>query len=208
MTSERPPAVATWLLERFCADPGLAGDMIEEYGRRDSVRWYWKQTLMAVSAYSTSQIRQHKWLTLRVIATGYVIYYLFNTMLLKGVVRPWMAPDTTLVKGAYLVLSYAFWLANGWTIAKLHRPYSTAMVFAYVVWSIVASVPPVYASALSAFDGSNGGAALAWELVTRSLTVLTLLLGGALAAYRDQLKRTRTAAPGWPPGSPRAFAAR
>jgi len=102
---------------------------------------------------------------------------------------------------------YALWLANGWTIAKLHRPHSTAMVFAYVVWSIVASVPAVYAAALSTFAGSSGSA-LAWELVTRSITVVTLLAGGALAAYRDQLKQTRTAAPGWPPGSPRAFAAR
>ncbi len=208
MTSERPPAVASWLLERFCADPGLAGDLIEEYGRRRSVSWYWKQTAFAFGAYSTAQIREHKWLTLRAIATGYVIWYVFNTVLLKGVVRPWMAPDTTLVKGAYWVLMYALWLANGWTIAKLHRPYSTAMVFAYVVWSIVASVPPLYASFLSAFAAPSGGSALAWELVTRSMTVMTLLAGGALAAYRDQLKQTRTASPGWPPGSSRAFAAR
>ena len=208
MTSGQPPAMASWLVERFCADPGLAGDLIEEYARRRSVLWYWRQAFAAVGAYSTSQIRQHKWLTIRAIATGYVIWYVLNVTLLQGVIHPWMASDTTLVKTAYMVLAYVLWLANGWTIAKLHRPHSTAMVFAYVVWSVVASVPPVYEAALSAFAGSSGGSALAWELFTRSIVVVTLLAGGTLAVYRDQLKQTRTASPGWPPGSPRAFAAR
>ena len=88
MTSRRPPALATWVLERFCADPGLAGDLIEEYARRQSTRWYWKQAMMAVGAYSTSQILEHKWLAVRAIATGYVIWYVFNATLLKGFVRP------------------------------------------------------------------------------------------------------------------------
>jgi hypothetical protein len=88
--------MASWLLERVCADPGLTGDLIEEYGRRRSAPWYWKQALMAAGTYSTSQIMEHKWLAARAIATGYVIWYVFNATLLKGFVRPWMAPDTTM----------------------------------------------------------------------------------------------------------------
>ncbi len=208
MTSAHPPLLASWLLERFCTDPGLAGDLIEEYQRRQSIRWYWKQTLMAVGAYSTAQIREHKWLALRAVGTGYVIYYLLNVMLLKGVVRPWMAPDTLIEKGVYMALGYGLWLANGWAIAKLHRPYPTAMVTAYVLWSIVASVPPVYERTLSTLAGATGSATLAWELITRLATIFTLLAGGTLAAYRYQLKQTRTNAPGWRQEPPRAFAAR
>jgi hypothetical protein len=208
MTSGQPPALASWLVERFCADPGLAGDLIEEYGRRQSVLWYWKQTIMAVGAYSTSQILEHKWLTVRAIATGYVIWYVFNATLLKGFVRPWLAPDTAVEQGVYLAIGYFIWLANGWTIAKLHRPYSTAMVFAYVLWSIVASVPPVYARTLSTLAGSTDGSDLAWEIVRRVATIVTLMAGGALAAYRDQLKQSRLASQDWPQGSPRAFVAR
>ena len=208
MKTAHPPVVASWLLECFCPDPGLSGDLIEEYARRQSVLWYWKQAVMAVGAYSTSQIREHKWLAARAIAIGYVIWYVFNATLLRSVVRPWWAPDTTMEKAAYLALMYSVWLANGWIIAKLHRPYSTAMVLAYVVWSIVASVPPVYAVAASALSGSAGGADLGWEILRRFVTIVTLMSGGMLAAYRDQLKQTRTAAQDWPRQSPRAFAAR
>ena len=69
MRSDQPPAAATWLLDRFCADPCLAGDLIEEYRDRQSTSWYWKQAIVAVSVYSTSQILQHKWLAVRAIAT-------------------------------------------------------------------------------------------------------------------------------------------
>ena len=73
MRSDQPPAVASWLLERFCTDPGLKGDLIEEYGARRSTAWYWKQAIIAVSVYPFSQIIEHKWLAVRAIMTGYLI---------------------------------------------------------------------------------------------------------------------------------------
>ena len=97
--------------------------------------------------YSVSQILEHKWLAVRAIATGYVIWYVFNATLLRGVVRPvdlGMDDDAAAARRTSSS-AYALWLGNGWIIAKLHRPYSTAMVLAYVLWAIVASVPPVYA---------------------------------------------------------------
>jgi hypothetical protein len=206
MTSPQPPRLATWVLERFCADPGLAGDLIEEYARRRSALWYWKQAVMAVGAYSTSQIMEHKWLTARAIATGLVIWYVFNATLLRGFVRPWLDPDTTFEKAAYLAVGYSIWMANGWTIAKLHRPYSTAMVFAYAIWSIVASVPPVYDVLVSTVTGSADGSALVQVLIMRTVTIIAVITGGALAAYRDQLKQRGPQ--DWRQDSPRAIAAR
>jgi hypothetical protein len=194
------------LLERFCADPGLSGDLVEQYGER-SASWYWKQAIIAVSVYPVAQILEHKWLAMRAIATGWVIWYVLNNTLLKGVMRPLM-DDTTLLKTAYFFLGYGLWLLNGWTIAKLHRPYPTAMVLAYVLWAIVASVPPVYAAAVSALDGNTAGTALAWEVFARVATLVTLMTGGVLSAYRDQIKQSRTGAHDWRSGSPRALAAR
>lgn len=203
MRSERPPLVASWLLERFCADPGLTGDLMEEYGVRRSALWYWRQAIVAVSVYPFSQILEHKWLAVRAIAIGYVIWYVFNAMLLKGVVRPWLDMDEGAGRAMYFGLMYVLWLCNGWIIAKLHRPYATAMVLAYVIWAFVASVPPVYALVMSTLDGATDGSTLAWTVATRVAVLLTLMSGGVLAVYRDQLKQTR-AAHGWQ--SPRALA--
>jgi hypothetical protein len=208
MRSQQPPAIATWLLERFCSDPALAGDLVEEYGTRRSSAWYWKQAIVAVSVYPFSQIIEHKWLAIRAIATGYVIWYVFNATLLKGVVRPWLDMDASVMRAVYFAVMYALWLGNGWIIAKLHRPYSAAMVLAYVLWAIAASVPPVYAVIMSALDGSTAGSAIAWEVTTRCATLLMVISGGVLSTYRDQIKQTRAAEHGWRGGSPRIVPAR
>jgi len=195
--------MASWLLERVCGDPGLTGDLIEEYRRRGSVAWYWKQALAAVSIYPFSQILEHKWLAVRAIAIGYAIWFVFNATLLKGVIRPWIGMDSTLDRAAYFLLAYTLWLANGWIIAKLHRPYSTAMVLAYVLWAIAASVPPVYAVVMTTLDGSTDSSALAWTVAARVATLLMLISGGVLSTYRDQIKRPSH---GWRGESPRALA--
>ena len=192
LSRQHPPVLATWLLERFCTDVALAGDLVEQYRDGRSVVWYWKQAIAAVSVYSVSQILEHKWLALRASATGYVIWYVLNNMFLHGVLKPVM--DTTALRVAYIFLGYVFWIANGWTIARLHRPYSTAMVMAYVLWSIVASVPPIY-DALNAVDPK--ARSLAWEVAARLATLLSLITGGVLCTYRDQIRQIRTAGSSW-----------
>jgi hypothetical protein len=82
------------------------------------------------------------------------------------------------------------------------------MVLAYVLWAIVASVPPVYGVVMSMIDGSKDGSALAWEVTARVGTLLMLMSGGVLSTYRDQLKHSRTARQEWRRGSPRVVAAR
>ena len=201
---EHPPLLATWLLERFCADVALAGDLVEQYREGRSLAWYWKQAIAAVSVYSVSQILEHKWLALRAIATGYVIWYVLNNMFLHGVLKPVM--DTVALRVAYICIGYLFWLANGWIIARLHRPYSTAMVMAYVLWAIVASVPAVYAAVNALGDPS--GPSLAWEISARLATLLSIITGGVLSAYRDQARHVPSSGQEWRRGSRRAVAAR
>ena len=60
MTVPAPPALATWLLQRVV--PGknkeaLAGDLLEEFHRRGSVAWYWRQVLGAMFAGFSKQLR-------------------------------------------------------------------------------------------------------------------------------------------------------
>lgn len=50
MTAPRPPRFALALLERIVPDSGsLAGDLVEEFGRRRSRAWVWWQVLAAMT---------------------------------------------------------------------------------------------------------------------------------------------------------------
>lgn len=60
-----PPAIATWLLEHLVRGPrseALAGDLFEEFTRRGSPLWYWRQVLKAV-AVSFARRARAEWFT-------------------------------------------------------------------------------------------------------------------------------------------------
>ena len=180
--------VGTWLLDRFCGEPAVAGDLLQEYRKGQSTLWYWKEVVCAVCAYSAATIWEHKWLTARAIATGYVFYWIVVRTVMRDLVHPWwngVAPAAL-----YPLIAYLPWLVNGWLIGRLHRPYSTAMVTAYAVWLIVRSVGPVYSAASDALAGVEGSA-FVWELSSRLSTVVVMICGGVLCAYRDQLLAAR-----------------
>ena len=47
----KPPVVATWLVLRLAthrSNEALVGDLSEEFQRRPSRSWYWRQVLVAV----------------------------------------------------------------------------------------------------------------------------------------------------------------
>ena len=49
MTEKQPPVLATWLLKRAArGNEALVGDLLEEYRRRRSTLWYWRQVLTTV----------------------------------------------------------------------------------------------------------------------------------------------------------------
>jgi hypothetical protein len=51
MSKREPPAIATWLIERFGPaqyHESLTGDLIEQYRRGRSESWYWRQIVFAV----------------------------------------------------------------------------------------------------------------------------------------------------------------
>lgn len=51
MTDSRPPRFALWILRRLGVDnEWLAGDLVEEIGRRRSRLWLWRQVVGAVLA--------------------------------------------------------------------------------------------------------------------------------------------------------------
>jgi hypothetical protein len=42
------PTIAVFLLERFCRDQALAGDILEEFEHRQSRPWLWRQVVVVV----------------------------------------------------------------------------------------------------------------------------------------------------------------
>jgi hypothetical protein len=58
----RPPVLATWLFEHLTRrghHEALAGDLLEEYSRRRSDTWYWRQVLAAIAADFSTELRSH-----------------------------------------------------------------------------------------------------------------------------------------------------
>jgi hypothetical protein len=51
MTLKHPPGAATWLLKHFGCGPdkdAVLGDLAEQYAKKGSAMWYWRQTMKAI----------------------------------------------------------------------------------------------------------------------------------------------------------------
>ena len=195
MTSVLSSVVGTWLLDRFCGEPAVAGDLLQEYRRRQSALWYWKEVVCALCAYSASTIWEHKWLTVRAIATGYLFSFVVIRTGMRDIVHPWW--NVVAPPALYPLIAYVPWMVNGYVIGRLHRPYSMAMVFAYAVWLVFRSIGPVYDAGVGALAGVEGSA-FWWEFSSRLSSMLVMVYGGTLCVYRDQMLAAKR------PGSPGA----
>jgi hypothetical protein len=176
MRSDGAPVVATWLVDRFCGEPAVAGDLIEEHREGHSSWWFWKQAFIAIVACSGSRIWEHKWLTIRAVAIGWLFAAVVIRVGMREIVHPWW--DGVAPPSLYPLIALLPWFVNGWLIGRLHRPYSTAMVLAYAVWLVIRSGPPVYGALVSVDQD-----AVIFELWSRATSVLAMIGGGVLSTY-------------------------
>jgi hypothetical protein len=68
MRQSKPPALASWMLEHRLwggRNEALAGDLLEEFQRRRSAMWYWRQVLFAIFVSISDAMRVH-WLALSI----------------------------------------------------------------------------------------------------------------------------------------------
>src|SRR5262245_58613319 len=87
MKPSRPPRFATWLLRRLSPElrrDSLIGDLIEQYQRRRSPSWYWRQVLTAILGGAAGDIGDHKLLALRSIALCPLLMWLFAIVMLQA----------------------------------------------------------------------------------------------------------------------------
>lgn len=85
MTQSKPPALASWMLDHLLwggRNEALAGDLVEEFQRRHSKAWYWRQVLGAIVASVTGELRQH-WKLLSLEAVFVLVWTYYSLLFLR-----------------------------------------------------------------------------------------------------------------------------
>jgi len=159
--STRPPKIARWLLEHFGCSPNndaVLGDLAEQYLRKHSVMWYWRQAMKAITVSLFNEIRGHKQIAARALLTGWSMWILGGMLIFPlaffgtnvgydfeprhpiGTAWSFMwmpvLGQVGLVRPFYtFVLAFALpfivGVMCGWLVARLHRDQQPAVVLLF-----------------------------------------------------------------------------
>jgi hypothetical protein len=168
MTPLQPPSLATWLLRQFVSgakNEPLIGDMLEEYRAGRSSFWYWRQVLLAILQSCFKDTRTHKLITLRAVATTFIVYHLLWMFLVNAAMMQiqsavfWILAGPNGLPGwppyfdrLHLLLLTFAGVLTGWAVAKLHRPYEMTMALVGAIALPMLELP--WFIALSLHDGT------------------------------------------------------
>lgn len=133
------PGIATWLLEHFgCSRNNrvIVGDLIERYRQGKSRLWYWRQVLTTIVISFFTTLRQHKLLALRAVVVGNL--WKWTSVVAMSTLFRWSigqryafeVPNRLIMA---LVLTAALTVANGWVVARMHRPYQRSVVLLFLL---------------------------------------------------------------------------
>lgn len=141
----KPPTLATWLLSRF-VDCSLVGDLLEEYRRGRSRRWYWRQALIAVSRSADGDVRCHPVLALRALLVLVLSVLSYNYCIARPLdllygdlmwyLRWHLTPSVFTDQSPLLfyvpigvlgiLVPCIGYVAAGWIVARVHRPHQAS----------------------------------------------------------------------------------
>jgi hypothetical protein len=128
---------ALWLMDRFGVSEALVGDLLEgQYRHRSRLR-FWRQTIVAILNATRHDVLGHGALALRAVLVGWTLHWLIAqcrrpaVQLMAGwawKVNLWL----TWHLGVYIPVSLLIVeglgaIITGWTVSRLHRPYSMPM---------------------------------------------------------------------------------
>jgi hypothetical protein len=167
MTLERPPVTASWILVHFSdADEGLIGDLFEEYLRRGSAFWYWRQVAIAIVVGFVRGVLNHKLETIQAVFTAFAalivggqfvnepLLRLLSTLVGRSVPLPprmW----NTIFMWTSVIVWFAITIAAGALIARLHPTRRATMTFATMCFLAALNVPEWYRLITNVFTSDS-----------------------------------------------------
>jgi hypothetical protein len=186
-------AVAIRLFECLGLDVALTGDLLEECARGRSAIWYWRQVLIAVSIGIWGDIRDHKALALRAVATGFAMEFLFLFLwdkfspLLPD--RPVLSIDGWITNSSIILLTQA---ATGWVVARTHRARPVPMVLVFLIGDLLWYVHRTFAFdmvRMGWIDQPGLRLYLVWYLTNTLTLAAGVLVGGIFGARPKKLSQ-------------------
>lgn len=216
MTPKRPPRIAEWLLKHFGAgadNDTLVGDLAEQYQRKDSTVWYWRQATGGIAVNLLKEIDGHPWITARALVTGWVVWILWS-ITISPFVSPfffgeWSVMWSPLLGGGILahpgreaefrylyqfvfdaLLPLVVGATCGWLVARFQQAQRVAVVVLFAGSIVLMNV--LAPLGMSFFPQSPGAYYfVASDAANIFASVIGILLGGGL--LRD---KSRTATSG------------
>ena len=156
MTFRRPPAAASWCLVHLSdPDEGLLGDLTEEYQRRQSPLWYWRQVAIAIVVTFTRSVWSHKLETVQAVFTAMsaltlaVRVIVEPGMWLAGTLfnRGWSSPPESW-NSVFTWIDAGLWFAGaigtGALVARLHASRRATMTLAILLFIAAWNMPEWY----------------------------------------------------------------
>ncbi|TAM81536.1 MAG: hypothetical protein EPN47_12340 [Acidobacteria bacterium] len=107
MTKSKPPALAAWMLEHMQwggKNEALAGDLLEEFQRRRSASWYWRQVIGAIFASLSNEVRADWTMVWTVLFTVVWAYSLYAIPVLA-----WPVPMTILFRLDHYLVAHGYY---------------------------------------------------------------------------------------------------
>jgi hypothetical protein len=126
---------AEWLLTAFGVNESVHGDLLEASADRSAVWLLW-QTAAAVALHVARELRSHPLLTLRAVATGWILTVAWGRLVWLFVTPPGEAIPTSFK--LYRIVTVFVWpVIVGWLVARTHRAQPVAMVLAYAASAVL-----------------------------------------------------------------------
>jgi hypothetical protein len=198
MKTSHPPSIATWLLDRFGADPqhdAVAGDLLEQYRLGRSRLWYWREVITAITVGTCAAFRNHKLVTLRALVIGWVVTYISTWIvgpleyaIVARLIQNWYMYNIPFVVG--LLIGGPWCVSIGWIVAQCARECRIPVVLSFAMSFLLLGL----ISNMMILEGSIFEFWLA--LCGSAMMTIFILLGGGLLTGRP--KRSMLAQPGAP----------